>query len=54
VASFLAEEAKTSLLAVVMFFRSKFGEFDGIDVHCIRVMGGFQGIGVWLDMSEWC
>jgi len=38
VASFSAAEAKAFLLAAVMFFRSKFGNFDGINIHCIRVM----------------
>ena len=36
-------EAKTLFEAVVSLFGGKCGDFDGIDVHGVRVMGGGVG-----------
>ena len=36
-------EAKTLFEAVVSLFRGKCGDFDGVDAHGVRVMGGGGG-----------
>lgn len=45
-ASLVAAGAEILLLAAVVFLGGEFKDFDGINIHSVRIMGGFGEVGV--------
>ena len=43
VTRFSAAEAESFLLAVLLFLRGEFGDFDGINIHCVGVTSFRRG-----------